>query len=64
MTFLYASEADETLERIDLEGAQNGIAHLRQLGFGGETTGSAFTDSEMYDSVPAEQWDYSFKVDR
>ena len=46
MTFLYASEADETLERIDLEGAQNGIAHLRQLGFGGETTGSAFTDSE------------------
>ena len=64
MTFLYASEADETLERIDLEGAQNGIAHLRQLGFGGETTGSAFTDSEMYDSVPAEKWAYRVKVDR
>ena len=61
--FLQGAEADEMLEPIDVEGVQAGIAHLAQWDFGDETTGAAFVNGEVYDQLPAGQWDRSFDAD-
>lgn len=61
--FLQGAEADEVLEPIDVEGVQAGIAHLAQWDFGDETTGAAFVNGEVYDQLPAGQWDRSFDAD-
>ncbi|WP_052048462.1 hypothetical protein [Pseudoglutamicibacter albus] len=48
---------------IDVEGVQAGIAHLAQWDFGDETTGAAFVNGEVYDELPAGQWDRTFEAD-
>lgn len=63
VVFLQGSEADEVLDLIDLEGVQAGIAHLAQWDFGDETTGAAFMNGEVYDQLPAGQWDRTFEAD-
>ncbi len=63
VVFLQGSEADEVLELIDVEGVQAGIAHLAQWDFGDETTGAAFVNGEVYDELPAGQWDRTFEAD-
>lgn len=63
VVFLQGPEADEVLDLIDLEGVQAGIAHLVQWDFGDETTASAFVNGEVYDELPAGQWDHSFEAD-
>lgn len=63
VVFLQGSEADEVLDLIDVEGVQAGIAHLAQWDFGDETTGAAFVNGEVYDELPAGQWDRSFEAD-
>ncbi|PZU34165.1 MAG: hypothetical protein DI576_05020 [Actinomyces sp.] len=61
--FLQGAEADEVLDLIDLEGVQAGIAHLSQWDFGDETTGAAVVNGEVYDQLPAGQWDRTFEAD-
>lgn len=63
VVFLQGTEADEVLDLIDMEGVQAGIAHLAQWDFGDETTGAAFVNGEVYDQLPAGQWDRSFEAD-
>lgn len=63
VVFLQGTEADEVLELIDVEGVQAGIAYLAQWDFGDETTGAAFVNGEVYDQLPAGQWDRSFEAD-
>lgn len=63
VVFLQGAEADEVLELIDVEGVQAGIAHLAQWDFGDETTGAAVVNGEVYDQLPAGQWDRSFEAD-
>lgn len=60
---LYGSEADQVLELIDVEGMQEGIAHLAQWNFGEETTGAEFVNGEVYDQLSAGQWDRCFEAD-
>ena len=63
VVFRQGAEADEVLDLIDVEGVQAGIAHLAQWDFGDETTGAAFVNGEVYDELPAGQWDRSFEAD-
>lgn len=63
VVFLQGAEADEVLDLIDVEGVQAGIAHLAQWDFGDETTGAAFVNGEVYDELPAGQWDRTFEAD-
>lgn len=63
VVFLQGAEADEVPDLIDEEGVQAGIAHLSQWDFGDETTGAALVNGEVYDQVPAGQWDRSFEAD-
>lgn len=63
VVFLQGAKADEVLDLIDVEGVQAGIAHLAQWDFGDETTGAAFGNGEVYDELPAGQWDRSFEAD-
>ena len=48
---------------IDVEGMQARITYLAQWDFGDETTGAAFVNGEVYDQLPAVQWDRSFEAD-
>lgn len=63
VVFLQGTEADEVMELIDVEGVRAGIAHLARWDFGDETTGAAFVNGEVYDELPAGQWDRSFESD-
>lgn len=63
VVFLQGAEADEVLDLIDVEGVQARIAHLAQWDFGDETTGAAFVNGEVYDELPAGQWDRTFEAD-
>lgn len=63
VVFLQGAEADEVLELIDVEGVQAGILHLAQWDFGDETTAASFVNGEVYDQLPAGQWDRSFEAD-
>lgn len=60
---LQDSEADEALELIDVEGMQAGNVHLAQWDFGDETTAAAFVNEEVYEQLPAGQWDRRFEAD-
>lgn len=39
-----------------------GIAYLAQWDFSDETTGAAFVNGEVYDQLPAGQWDRNFEA--